>query len=45
MIWPARVEKRNSASAEEVAKQILQGRADLRSPFVTIDGEDAKGFR
>ena len=43
--WPKEVERAVKGLTEEVAKEDLAGRVDLRElPFVTIDGEDAKDF-
>ncbi len=43
--WPKDVEKSVKGLSEDVAKEDLAGRVDLRDlPFVTIDGEDAKDF-
>ncbi|MDO8908460.1 MAG: ribonuclease R [Pseudohongiella sp.] len=43
--WPKEVERAVKGLSEEVAKEDLAGRVDLRElPFVTIDGEDAKDF-
>ena len=43
--WPKEVDRAVKGLTEEVAKEDLAGRVDLRDlPFVTIDGEDAKDF-
>jgi ribonuclease R len=43
--WPKEVERAVKGLSEDVAKDDLAGRVDLRElPFVTIDGEDAKDF-
>ena len=43
--WPAAVKKETSVFKSEVTEADLEGRFDLRTtPFVTIDGEDAKDF-
>ena len=43
--WPAAVKKETNGFSAEVKEADLAGRFDLRkTPFVTIDGEDAKDF-
>jgi ribonuclease R len=43
--WPAAVKKETSSFSAEVSEADTAGRFDLRTtPFVTIDGEDAKDF-
>jgi ribonuclease R len=43
--WPKEVDRAVKGLNEEVAREDLAGRVDLRDlPFVTIDGEDAKDF-
>ncbi|MDH7942508.1 ribonuclease R [Pseudohongiella sp. SYSU M77423] len=43
--WPREVTQAVKDLKEEVAKDDIKGREDLRQlPFVTIDGEDAKDF-
>jgi len=43
--WPREVTQAVKGLKEEVAKEDIKGRIDLRElPFVTIDGEDAKDF-
>lgn len=44
-VWPRAVTRESSRFAEEIRKQDIKGRIDLREiPFVTIDGEDAKDY-
>ncbi|MCF6767742.1 ribonuclease R [Thiotrichales bacterium 19S11-10] len=43
--WPEKVLRQVKRYGEEVQKEDLEGRTDLRHlPFVTIDGEDARDF-